>query len=700
MAHYQVEARLRVIHERGTARAFFTVAILFFVLRDQLFVVPHLGLALVAAIALRGVYWHREARTLERYQSNLYHSRPFALRSDKLPTTSKRLYIGHGFEWWQIHTQRLNDLQEHPEFGRPPRFYRWLREFESRHVDTKALAFLIAFTSAQRWWNPVRPFPDLGGTPTLHGVGADEQSPVFLDQEIRNNHLLVIGTTRVGKTRFLELLARQDIRSGHVVVVIDPKGDADLLRNLYAEAIRCGRADRFYLFHLGFPDISARYNPIGEIQRITEIPSRVTANLPGDGQSLAFREFVWRYTNAIGQALVALGQRADYASIKRYGEDIEPLVVRYLEDFLSKHPDYAKRWRRDVSLIESRNGQAKNRPRNPIDERTPRVLALRDYFRRNDIIDSVAHSLLKTIEYERSYLDKLVGSLLPLMEKLCTGKMAELLSPDYTNWEDERPILNWSEVFRTGGVVYVGLDALSDPEVASVVGGAMLSDMTATAGSILKRGLDTGLPVRGRAFKICGHFDELAELIGDSFVPLANKAGGADICINAYTQVKADLPVKLDSELKAEQVVGNMNSKVFFRVAEPKTAELCTDSLRKVRVKVGTDVSGATDSSDPTDGVAFGSNHQRRLTNEASDLVDSSDLMRLPKGEAFASLDGGRFYKIRVPLVAGYDDVDLPEDVEGMAASMASSYRTSTDWYTFTDSTLPAMEVAYPAMAA
>ncbi|MEL0587553.1 MAG: hypothetical protein AAES65_22200 [Candidatus Thiodiazotropha sp. (ex. Lucinoma kazani)] len=52
------------------------------------------------------------------------------------------------------------------------------------------------------------------------------------------------------------------------------------------------------------------------------------------------------------------------------------------------------------------------------------------------------------------------------MEKLTTGKCSELLSPDYLNEKDDRPIFSWAEIIHTQGIVYVGLDALTDPEVA------------------------------------------------------------------------------------------------------------------------------------------------------------------------------------------------------------------------------------------
>ena len=73
----------------------------------------------------------------------------------------------------------------------------------------------------------------------------------------RVGHTLVLGTTRVGKTRLAEILITQDIARGDVVIVFDPKGDADLMKRVVAEARRAGRENALYIFQLDFPE-SAR----------------------------------------------------------------------------------------------------------------------------------------------------------------------------------------------------------------------------------------------------------------------------------------------------------------------------------------------------------------------------------------------------------------------------------------------------------
>ena len=129
------------------------------------------------------------------------------------------------------------------------------------------------------------------------------------------------GHHAVGKTRLAELLIAQDIRRGEVVIVFDPKGDVDLLRRVFAEAERAGRGGEFFMFHLGHPEISARYNPVGSFSRITEVATRIAGQLPSEGQSAAFKEFVWRFVNVMARALVALGRKPDY-------QGDQPLRVR------------------------------------------------------------------------------------------------------------------------------------------------------------------------------------------------------------------------------------------------------------------------------------------------------------------------------------------------------------------------------------
>src|SRR6185295_4044390 len=143
---------------------------------------------------------------------------------------------------------------------------------------------------------------------------------------------------------------------------------------------------------------------------------------------------------------------------------------------------------------------------------------------------------------------------------------ASLLSPDFDDASDWRPVFDWASVIHLGGLVYVGLDSLSDYEVASAVGNSMFADLTSVAGSLCQFGTGRGLPGKAASRRIAIHADEFNELIGDEFIPLLNKAGGAGFQVTAYTQTWSDVEARIGSEAKAGQISGNFNSLIMLRV--------------------------------------------------------------------------------------------------------------------------------------
>jgi Helicase HerA, central domain len=96
------------------------------------------------------------------------------------------------------------------------------------------------------------------GTATLSSPRNDRRGEVRLDIEARMRHLYVIGRTGTGKTNFLKTLARQDIRAGAGLAVIDPHGDLVdyLLRHVDS------RAEEVVLLDFSDPDAVPVLNPI------------------------------------------------------------------------------------------------------------------------------------------------------------------------------------------------------------------------------------------------------------------------------------------------------------------------------------------------------------------------------------------------------------------------------------------------------
>jgi hypothetical protein len=85
-----------------------------------------------------------------------------------------------------------------------------------------------------------------------------------------------------------------------------------------------------------------------------------------------------------------------------------------------------------------------------------------------------------------------------------------------------------------------------------------------------------------------------------------------------------------------------------------------------VRVFTKVAESRTTDNNDPDSPVDFVSQNADRLAETEMEMLTPADLVSLPKGQAFALIEGGRLYKLRLPL-AGADPY-LPKDMEAIAA--------------------------------
>lgn len=679
---YTIETLLRPAVELYTTAVCFTAATLCVIAPWTLALTPLFGMVAALGFLALGSIRLKQALFVLRYRRNIRRLPHYTMTSKDMPVSNERLFIGKGFRWTQKHTQRLMDtyLPRFAPYVEPTPLYQRARRLEERLEFAPFPLNLLAKATA--WdvpFNPARPLPPVGGLPRLHGIEPDEHD-VSLPLGERVGHSLVLGTTRVGKTRLAELFITQDIRrkrggQHEVVIVFDPKGDADLLKRMYIECKRASRLDEFYVFHLGWPDHSARYNAVGRFGRISEVATRIAGQLSGEGNSAAFREFAWRFVNIIARALVALGRRPDYEQILKHVINIDALFVEYAQKYFAEHDP--KAWDTIVML----EGKIDRKTLSfAMKDRPLRVVAIDMYLTQQRISDPVMDGLRSAVRYDKTYFDKIVASLLPLLEKLTTGRIAELLSPNYQDLEDPRPIFDWMQVIRKRAVVYVGLDALSDTEVAAAVGNSMFSDLVSVAGHIYKFGIDDGLPGAGSGkVAINVHADEFNELMGEEFIPMINKGGGAGMQVTAYTQTMSDIEAKIGSRAKAGQVIGNFNNLFMLRVRETATAELLTNQLPKVQVFTSTPSSSASDAVNGK--TAFTSSTHDQIQSVSVPMIEPAHVVGLPKGQCFALIEGGNLWKIRMPLPASDPDEVMPKDLQALADSMRKGQSANTDWW-------------------
>ncbi len=704
-----LEALLRPPVEIWSTAASWGVALIALLAPWALMMPPMLGWVAAAVAGYFGWIRLREALRVMRYQHALKYYKVTKVAPSSIPVAPGEYYLGEGFEWTQTHTQRKRDalLPQARPFVKPSAREAALRQWGARLIEmagqpsgqgpesppAHATAIVRAMADLARddhWLNPLHPYPDLGGSPIVHGVGSLDEGPVKMRQSSRNGHMLVMGTTRVGKTRLLEMLATQDIHAGHVVIVIDPKGDADLMLRMYAECARAGRLDQFYMFHLGYPEISARYNGIGNFARITEVATRATNGLPNTGNSAAFKEFSWRFTNIVAQAQVALGRVPTYEALLKDVTGIDGLFVDYARMRFAQQAEQGQftHWQERLATLEAQLADRKTAPPVPraLADRSPDLVAMFLLVKEAKHPDTVLNGLAAAFSYERSFYEKIIASLGPFLEKLTTGAVGKLISPDYYDTADKRPIFDWMSVIRQGGVVYVGLDALSDAVVSSAVGNSMLADLVSVGGKLYKTGLDPhSADSKLKLPTVCCHFDEVNEIAGPEFVPMVNKLGGSGFRITAYTQSIFDIEAKVGDKAKAGQILDNFNHLVMLRVRSTTTARLLTDQVPEVDVVHLTPMSGVTDTAAQGTGVDFTSRNDDVWTKTKVPLIEPADVLELPQGQAFALLEGNRRYKLRIPLSDASGDAFVPESLQKVASEMKARYRTSEQWASETD---------------
>jgi conjugal transfer pilus assembly protein TraD len=668
MSGYPLENCFRPIYEWRSSAIAATGLIAIATMPNYFWPNPALGVA--GAVATAGVclYRIRQGYKVFQFQLNLRRLPMLVMTSEEIPTAKGEIYLGKGFWWNQKHTQRLYmaRLPENAKYRARNDRYEAARDYERKHPD----ALRSKLTKLQHPLNPVAPLPPTYGDPTIHGIELNELD-IFTALGERVGHTIVLGTTRVGKTRLAELLITQDIHRGDVVIVFDPKGDVELLKRMFAEAKRAGREKDFWFFHLGYPHLSDKYSPVSTIGRITEVATRIANPIPGEGNSAAFKQFVWLYVNIIARTAASLGLNPTYELIYRYAADLDSLAEQYFQKWLDReHPG----WEDDMGM----EGKTLEKIKQQIG-RTTRIIEFLDLIGRKHWSDPVADGLVAVLSNSKTRYQALINSLFPLLEKLTTGPISELLSPKWDDVLDSRRLFDWDKIMNMGGIVYVGLDALSDAEVSAAVGNAMFADLTSTAGRRYKFGGGYGqgeaLPVE-KTRKVSIHADEFNELIGDEFIPLLNKAGGAGYQVVAYTQTWNDVAAKVGNSDKAAQIGGNLNTLIMLRVKNTETAEILTDQLPTVEIVSKTFVSGTSDANDPDSFSDFSSTSEDRLTTREVPMLQPSDLTQLPKGQCFALLEGGQLAKIRLPLPATSDqDPNWPSNLMAVFSGMQAQYQ-------------------------
>ena len=524
------------------------------------------------------------------------------------------LWLGFGFRWWPEHSQKLYELMK----------LDWTKLTLSP-ILTKILLSHSALPE------------EAAGLPIIHGVGDHEES-LFRPLKNFEGGLCLCGTTQAGKGVYLSHLVAQAIARGDVVIVIDPKHSSRLKDNILHACRASGRKDPL-TFHPAFPDTGIRLDPMHSFTNATEIASRIRQAFPPNMDE-SFANFAWMAVNAIAQGLIALEIRPTLPLIAKY---VKLGIYELLESLLELHaknyanPDWQKRY---FDLKE----KAGKPPAPSVSERLMVLVALYETELHATAPDPAIDGLIEVFRHNREHYSKITASLLPILSMLTTGKLADSLSPSLNDMHDTRPVMNLEKVINGGHVLYIGLDSMPNPTVASTLAGIWLADLANIAGRRYNLGLSALNSQRISLF-----IDEVSNVINVPLIEILNKGAESGIQTTCAMQTIADLAHRMGSLEAAHVVLGNLNNLIALRTKDQMTQRFVVETLGKTYIA---NQSLAINNRSPDHlSPDYHSGLTRQMSSDLEPIFPADFLGKLPNCEAIVQVSAGYIYKTRCPIL-------------------------------------------------
>lgn len=527
---------------------------------------------------------------------------------------SDDLWLGFGFRWWPEHSQRLYELMK--------------LDWTKLQLPSWLCHLLL----------PNQALPEeAAGLPIIHGINDTDES-LFRPLKNFEGGLCLCGTTQAGKGVYLSHLVAQAIARGDVVIVIDPKHSSRLKDNILNACRASGRDDPL-TFHPAFPDTGVRLDPMHSFTNATEIASRIRQAFPPNMDE-SFANFAWMAVNAIAQGLIALEIRPTLPLIAKYVrlgiyDLLEPLLERHAREYAS--PD----WQKHYFDLKEKAGRP---PMPTVSERLMVLVALYETELHQIAPDPAIDGLIEVFRHNREHYSKITASLLPILSMLTTGKLADSLSPTLTDPHDTRPVMNLEKVISGGHVLYIGLDSMPNPTVASTLAGIWLADLANIAGRRYNLGLSALNSKRISLF-----IDEVSNVINVPLIEILNKGAESGIQTTCAMQTIADLAHRMGSVEAAHVVLGNLNNLIALRTKDQMTQKFVVDTLGKTYIANQTlSINNrASDNLSPD----YHSGLTRQMNTELEPIFPPEFLGKLPNCEAIAQVSAGYVYKTRCPIL-------------------------------------------------
>lgn len=559
-----------------------------------------------AAAFLCGLKRFLTARTILKTRQALtghalaFTSRASFVKKHQPAAQAGVVWFGLGFDWTPEHAQKLYELTK-IDAARliPPR---WMQRL-----------FLLPCRVGKD--------PAAIGLAVIHGVG-DSETDLVTSEKTLEGGTMIVGTTQAGKGILMNLLVTQAILKGDPVLILDPK-NSERLRHTVTKAAKAAGREAPLIFDPAHPAVGIRLNPLASYSRPSEIAGRITAVITEEGP---FKAFAWSAAHAAASLLDWLGKKVTLIAVKdALLTGFGPLLGEALEKEIPT--DTLAAWTTAAQ-------------REKLTGRDERLFFL---MKREEagFADPVVNAAVAVFRHDPSHFEKITASLMPVLDMLTSGPLRAALSPEAKeNPTDPRPAVTLKTVIEKKRILYVGLDALPDPQLACAVGSMLLADLASLAGERYRE---------RKSGRVTLFVDEVSNVINRPLIEILNKGAESGIRTTCAMQTVSDLAARLGSDAAARMALGNFNNLIALRTKDRTTQEFVAETFGKTYI-AGTEAA-LTTSSHTGPSAAFASGVTRRMASVRDDIIPRDVLGKLPNGEFFASLAGGRLVKGRAPIL-------------------------------------------------
>ena len=335
---------------------------------------------------------------------------------------------------------------------------------------------------------------------------------IYKSADMRSTHLITLGRTRWGKTRFIERAEVDDIESGYSIFHLDPKQDYENLEAVIDAALRTDRIPEFVLFSPVYDEVSIRVNPF-YYQLPDSISDLIKALAPPSKENF-FEELGKEVGKAVSIGLYLDGKKEiRFVDLFQYTslDDIEKLYQKVKNSSLDGYVEIAGK-----------------------------------KFDKRELIADGMLTLNKLRKKDRTYWSKVNTTVEVILSQVSTGKVGKVFGRAYGN-----PLMDMmmnSKPF----IFYALLGSLS-------IG----KDPTSRIARLLNAATEKGYGKIAEKFQtafppISEYWDEGSITIYDGAFEKINKVGGLGGYIQIFTQSFSDFNLN----------VGEEGTKVFFDNAD------------------------------------------------------------------------------------------------------------------------------------